>query len=150
MNIARSTFYYKDKAKSPKQMKVESDLLDRIEAICLEFPRYGYRRVTHQLGHEGKIAITRVGEVELELCQPIDGNSIYQDFLMEHGEGLHHLNFLVDNVDETTEILAKEGFPSIQSGCFGDTGAYEYIEIKPLRCIWKLERKSMNKGPKPI
>jgi len=55
MNIARSTFYYKDKAKSPKQMKVESDLLDRIEAICLEFPRYGYRRVTHQLGHEGKL-----------------------------------------------------------------------------------------------
>ena len=53
MNIARSTFYYKGKAKSPEQMKVEADLLDRIEAICLEFPRYGYRRVTHQLKHEG-------------------------------------------------------------------------------------------------
>jgi len=34
-------------------MKVEADLLDRIEAICLEFPRYGYRRVTHQLKYEG-------------------------------------------------------------------------------------------------
>ena len=55
MNIARSSFYYKGKAKSPKQMKVEADLLDRIEAICLEFPRYGYRRVTHQLKHEGKL-----------------------------------------------------------------------------------------------
>jgi len=52
MNIARSTFYYRGKAKSPEQMKVEADLLDRIEAICLEFPRYGYRRVTHQLKHE--------------------------------------------------------------------------------------------------
>ena len=27
--------------------------MDRIEAICLEFPRYGYRRVTYQLKHGG-------------------------------------------------------------------------------------------------
>ncbi len=30
-------------------MKSEADLIDRIETICLEFPRYGYRRVTAQL-----------------------------------------------------------------------------------------------------
>ncbi len=53
MKLARSSFYYKPKAKSHGQMKVEADLMDRIEAICLEFPRYGYRRVTHQLKHEG-------------------------------------------------------------------------------------------------
>ncbi len=53
MNIARSSFYYKPKAKGSDRMKVEADLLDRVEAICLEFPRYGYRRVTHQLSHEG-------------------------------------------------------------------------------------------------
>lgn len=34
-------------------MKVEADCRDRIEAICIEFPRYGYRRVTHQLRYEG-------------------------------------------------------------------------------------------------
>ena len=53
MSIARSSFYYKPKAKSPDKVKLEADLIDRIEAICLEFPRYGYRRVTHQLKHEG-------------------------------------------------------------------------------------------------
>ena len=45
MNIAHSTFYYKNKAKNPEQMKTEADLRDRIEAMCLEFPRYSYRRV---------------------------------------------------------------------------------------------------------
>jgi transposase InsO family protein len=55
MNIVHSTFYYRNKAKSPEQMKTEADLRDRIEAICLEFPCYGYRRVTHQLKHEGWI-----------------------------------------------------------------------------------------------
>jgi transposase InsO family protein len=53
MNIARSSFYYKSRAKSPDRMKAEADLRDHIEAICLEFTRYGYRRVTHQLKHEG-------------------------------------------------------------------------------------------------
>ena len=53
MNLARSSFYCKSRARSPERMKVEADLRDSIEAICLEFPRYGYRRVTHQLKHEG-------------------------------------------------------------------------------------------------
>ncbi len=49
MNIARSTFYYRPKAASPGKGK---GILDRIETICLEFPGYGYRRVTKQLQHE--------------------------------------------------------------------------------------------------
>ncbi len=51
MDIARSTFYYRRKAPSPE---TSADIADRIEAICLEFPGYGYRRVTKQLQHEGK------------------------------------------------------------------------------------------------
>jgi hypothetical protein len=102
------------------------------------------------------IALTQVGGVQLELCQPVEGNSVYLDSLAEHGEGLHHLNFLVDDVDETASILAEQGFPSIQSGRFGlpkskaaynyiDTkprlpkskAAYNYIDTKPLRTIWE-------------
>jgi transposase InsO family protein len=49
MNIARSTFYRRRKTRNPDEMKTEADLIDRIETICLEFPRYGYRRVTEQL-----------------------------------------------------------------------------------------------------
>jgi putative transposase len=53
MKLSRSSFYYQTKGESPAQMKAEADLRDRIEAICLQFPRYGYRRVTHELGHKG-------------------------------------------------------------------------------------------------
>jgi hypothetical protein len=86
------------------------------------------------------IALTQVGGVQLELCQPVEGNSVYLDSLAEHGEGLHHLNFLVDDVDETASILAEQGFPSIQSGRFGlpkSKAAYNYIDTKPLRTIWE-------------
>ncbi len=87
-----------------------------------------------------KIAIAQAGDVQLELVQPVEGDSIYQDWLDEHGEGLHHLNFLVDDVDAVAEILAEDGFPSIQSGRFGTgerKGAYNYVDIKPLRTIWE-------------
>jgi len=54
MKLARSSFYYKPKPQSLDQKKLEADLRDMIEAICLGFPRYGYRRVTWQLKREGK------------------------------------------------------------------------------------------------
>jgi putative transposase len=53
MKLARSSFYYKPKSRSPERMEAEADLRDRIEAICLEYTRYGYRRVTHELRHKG-------------------------------------------------------------------------------------------------
>jgi transposase InsO family protein len=34
-------------------MEAEADLRDKIEAICLEYTCYGYRRVTHELKHRG-------------------------------------------------------------------------------------------------
>ena len=48
MKISRRTYYYKPKAKPSDYV-----LIERIEQICLDFPRYGYRRVTEQLKREG-------------------------------------------------------------------------------------------------
>jgi len=53
MKLPRSNFYYKPKPQSPEQMEAEADLRDKIEAICLEYNRYGYRRVTHELRYRG-------------------------------------------------------------------------------------------------
>ncbi len=53
MKLATSSFYYELKGKSPERMKAEADLRYKIEAICLESPHYGYRRVTHELRHKG-------------------------------------------------------------------------------------------------
>jgi putative transposase len=54
MGLARSSFYYKTNIGATEQMKTEMVLRDRIEDICVEFPRYGYRRVTAQLKREGR------------------------------------------------------------------------------------------------
>ena len=53
MRLARSSFYHKPKDKSLDKRQREADLRGRIEAICLQFPRYGYRRVMAQLKRDG-------------------------------------------------------------------------------------------------
>lgn len=97
-----------------------------------------------------KVAQAQVGAVQLELYQPIEGTSIYGDFLKERGEGLHHISFFVDNADETAEELVKEGFPSLESGRYGDNGAYNCIDIKPLRTLWQIVQRPTNMGVEPI
>ena len=66
-----------------------------------------------------KVAVVQVGGVQLELVQAVEGPSVYRDWIEEHGEGLHHMNFLVEDVEETERNLAEEGFRCIQSGRFG-------------------------------
>jgi hypothetical protein len=85
----------------------------------------------------------------LELMEHIDGNTIYRDWLIEHEEGLHYLNFLVDDMDKVAETLAREGFPSLQSGYFGDNGAYNYIDIKPVHAIWEPDHAPNNMDTEP-
>ena len=53
MKLSRSSFYHKPKDESPEKMQNEADLRGKIEAICLQFPRYGYRRVTEQMKRDG-------------------------------------------------------------------------------------------------
>jgi len=48
VGIARSTYYYK-----PKKNPPDMELAERIEAIALDFPSYGYRRITAELHRQG-------------------------------------------------------------------------------------------------
>ena len=107
-------------------------------------PSWGRERIAHAY----------VGDLELELVQPVEGDSIYQDRIGEHGEGLHHLKFLCDDIDEVSRLLAAQGFTSIQSGHFGDpgekAGGFNYINIPPLHCIWEPVHKPKSLPVEPV
>ncbi len=51
-SLARSTYYQRPKKPSVLRQLKEADLRDRIEEIVVEYPRYGYRRVTQELKRE--------------------------------------------------------------------------------------------------
>jgi len=56
-----------------------------------------------------KIAAVNVGGVELEFIQPVNGDSPHQAFLDDKGEGIQHLAFAVENLEEDIENLKEKG-----------------------------------------
>lgn len=68
---------------------------------------------------------------QLELIQPLEGNSIHRDWLEEHGEGVHHVGVVVDSLAEEVAGMTEAGYPVIQSGSgfgAGGDGAYAYFD----------------------
>jgi len=63
-----------------------------------------------------RMAFTELGPVELELIQPLEGESIWGDFLREHGGGIHHIRFNVDKAEPVKEYLAENGIETAQQG----------------------------------
>jgi catechol 2,3-dioxygenase-like lactoylglutathione lyase family enzyme len=86
---------------------------------------------------EWKIGLAGAGPVRLELIQPVSGENIYSDFMSRHGEGIHHIQFLVDDIDETSRIMEAEGFPVLMGGGCLDGGFAYYDTSGPLKVIWE-------------
>lgn len=72
-----------------------------------------------------KIALASIGEVEIELIEPLCDKSIYAEFLREHGEGIHHLACDVKDYDGTKAFFKKKGNQILQEGTWnGETFTY--------------------------
>ncbi|MFY9908154.1 MAG: VOC family protein [Terriglobales bacterium] len=75
---------------------------------------YHYRGVPQQI--RVKQAFVQLGDVEVELIEPVEGHSGYQDFLDKTGGGIHHVLFEVSDIDPVLQELAKSGVTVLQSG----------------------------------
>jgi len=63
-----------------------------------------------------RMAFADLGNAELELIQPVEGESIWADFLHNHGEGIHHIRFNVDDIHPVIEYLAQHEITPAQQG----------------------------------
>ncbi len=86
-----------------------------------------------------KLALAMVGNTQYELIEPLEGPTTYHEFLESRGEGLHHLGYIVDDIDAEIARMAALGYPLLQSGRgFGvdGDGAYAYFDSEHgLGCI---------------
>ena len=71
---------------------------------------------------KAKFGLARMGPVQIELIEPLGGYSVYADFLSQRGEGIHHLGFYVNDLDEEIALLQKHGIGVIQGGRVDDGG----------------------------
>jgi methylmalonyl-CoA/ethylmalonyl-CoA epimerase len=88
-----------------------------------------------------KIALTEIGQVQWELVEPLDGPSIYKDFLREKGEGVHHVQFVGGTFDGCMAAFGSQGIQTLMTGTFhGRT--FAYLDTEPqLGVIAEVVRK---------
>jgi len=56
-----------------------------------------------------KAALYSVGETALEFIEPISEETPLKNFLETRGEGIHHICFMVDNIEDALKKLAERG-----------------------------------------
>lgn len=73
------------------------DLLGATAGEIIEVPLYDMR-----------YRMCRVGKVDFELMAPTGPTGVIADFLARRGEGLHHIAFAVDDLDDTMAQLKRK------------------------------------------
>ncbi len=74
-----------------------------------------------------KLAFFHLGQVDLELIEPIDEPSTWNDQLNRHGGSLHHIAFQIKGMQEKLAYLDAKGVALVQRGEYTG-GRYAYVD----------------------
>jgi len=77
-----------------------------------------------------KISLFQIGEIQFELIQVLDGESVHSKFLREKGEGLHHVGFIVEDLEEELTRLEKEGIKVLERGIVQEMVKFAYLDTE--------------------
>ena len=79
-----------------------------------------------------KLAFIRMGQVVLELMEPLGGDTSWKEFLDKHGEGVQHIGFQVTNLEKAAATLKSLGIAELHRGRYdSDNGTYVYFDSQP-------------------
>ena len=79
-------------------------------------------------------AETPVGSTYVELLQPLEGPSIFRQFLDQRGEGLHHIGYwakTMDEADAIRDMFKARGTPLLMSAWIDRVFSY-YLDSRPM------------------
>jgi hypothetical protein len=80
-----------------------------------------------------RLALAQMGDVMIELIQPLSDENVYTEHLRRKGPGLHHVGIVVPSVDEAVADAERSGFRVLQGGrghgLRGD-GAFAYMDTE--------------------
>ncbi|KAA9160536.1 VOC family protein [Amycolatopsis acidicola] len=77
-----------------------------------------------------KVCFADVGDMAVEIMQPLYGPSIFQEYLDRHGEGIQHIAFDAGERPwkQRIDTFTGRGFPMVQSGRFADRNAFAFFD----------------------
>lgn len=128
------------------------NLLGISDVKIMEWPIDGVEPVATYHGKPGNyrllLGFVKVGNTQLELIQPLEGQNIYSDYLEEHGPGLHHFRLTVPDFDEKTQALKALGIENIASGTGVHIGSkWAYFDTRePLQGVIVELRKHLDEA----
>ncbi len=79
-----------------------------------------------------RIALAGQGP-QVELLEPLEGPSIYEEWLESRPEGLHHVGVYVESLERAIESMAAAGYDLLQSGSgygLDGDGGYAYFDTE--------------------
>ena len=81
--------------------------------------------------HKVRTAMFRVGDSAIELTQALDPESPIAKFIENRGEGVHHVSFIVDDIDKELARLRAEGFQLIDEQSRPGADGYRVAFLHP-------------------
>ena len=90
---------------------------------------------------EFDIRMTSMGNVQLELIQPLEGDSPHKEFLEMKGEGIQHVMYQVDNLEETVKELTGKGVEVLLRAKFPRGGGVAYVDLGVSNIVIELSQK---------
>ena len=102
-----------------------------------------------------KIALSYIGKMRIELIEPLEGDTVYKEFIEDHGYGVHHLGVLTDDMKGSLKNAESAGIAMTMDGAgFGpdDDGHYAYLDTEKLigTTIEFIERPKRRNPPERI
>ena len=76
-----------------------------------------------------RLAFFRMGQVAIELIEPMDGPSTWRDHLEAHGPGVHHIAFQVPSMEQALAHLTEHRIEVVQQASFR-SGRYAYLDSR--------------------
>ncbi len=80
-----------------------------------------------------RVALSYLGPMRIELIEPVEGDTVYADFIKEHGYGVHHFGVLVEDMQKAIAEADAAGIVMTQDGAgFGHDGDghYAYLDTE--------------------
>lgn len=102
-----------------------------------------------------RVALANVGPMRIELIEPLEGDTVYAEFVRDHGYGVHHLGVLVPDMKAALGAAAQAGLAMTQDGAgFGpdDDGHYAYLDTEGLMgtTVELIERPRQRATPEKV
>lgn len=88
-----------------------------------------------------KFRVANIGDVQIELIQPVSGNSPHKDFLESKGEGIQHIACAVKDVQKEVDKLTQLGVKILLRAKISGGGGVAYCDLGSGIIVELIERK---------